>query len=104
MTELDPTTISPKTARAAHVVDLLDRTEAALVAYATRSLGGDLDAGKDAVQETFLRLCRHPDALDLGRPWLYTAVRNFCIDRRRPLEPQRHPQPILQPMAQSILR
>lgn len=62
----------------------LDRFEHPLVAYATR-ICGDLDAARDAVQETFLRLCREPRAKVESRlaPWLYTVCRRLAIDERR---------------------
>jgi RNA polymerase sigma-70 factor (ECF subfamily) len=49
---------------------------------------GDGDAAQDAVQETFLRLCREQESLlhssgnSLGG-WLATVLRNHCIDRLR---------------------
>ena len=37
---------------------LVNRYERPLLAYAGRMLGGDWQGAQDAVQETFLRLCR----------------------------------------------
>lgn len=54
--------------------------------YATRLLG-DPVAAEDVVQETLIRLWRHPDVLTNGkgsvRSWLLTVVRNIVIDRSR---------------------
>ena len=43
---------------------------------------GDTDTVEDIVQDCFVRLIEHQEA---GNPkaWLYTAVRNACIDRIR---------------------
>lgn len=58
----------------------------ALLAYATRLLG-DRAAAEDIVQETLIRVWRHPDALTNGRGsargWLLTVTRNLCTDRIR---------------------
>lgn len=77
----------PSEPRAEHVrwvEAALERYERPLVSYATRLLG-DSEAARDAVQETFLRLCRaERDEID-GRlaPWLYTVCRRVAIDVRR---------------------
>ena len=58
--------------------------EGALVRYATQ-ITGDLDRGRDVVQDTFLRLCKQdPHQLD-GRlaQWLFTVCRNRALDIRR---------------------
>jgi RNA polymerase sigma-70 factor (ECF subfamily) len=58
--------------------------EGALVRYATQ-ITGDLDRGRDVVQDTFLRLCKQdPEELD-GRlaQWLFTVCRNRALDIRR---------------------
>ncbi len=58
--------------------------EGALVRYATQ-ITGDLDRGRDVVQDTFLRLCKQdPEQLD-GRlaQWLFTVCRNRALDIRR---------------------
>ena len=60
---------------------LLERHEGALVRYAARLLG-DVERGRDVVQETFLKLWREPpkgDEDDLG-PWLFTVCRNLAFD------------------------
>ena len=80
---------------------LLDRYERPLVRYAW-SILGDLEAARDVVQETFIRLCRREesedrnlksdgDALHLDCParhteaWLFTVTRNLSIDHQRKL-------------------
>jgi RNA polymerase sigma-70 factor (ECF subfamily) len=74
----------------------LDAHEAALLRYAQRLLGGDLEAARDVVQDTFLRLCKQPRrrVADHPREWLFTVCRNRALDlkarrdrlRRAPLE------------------
>ncbi len=56
-----------------------------LVAYACRMLNGDLDRAEEAVQETFLRLCREQrDEVDGHlRAWLFTVCRSRVIDMQR---------------------
>jgi RNA polymerase sigma-70 factor (ECF subfamily) len=58
----------------------------ALLAYATR-LTGDRAMAEDVVQETLVRVWKHPDVLVNGRGsvrgWLLTVVRNIVIDRAR---------------------
>jgi RNA polymerase sigma-70 factor (ECF subfamily) len=66
------------------VAEALDRHERPLIRYATWLLG-DLDAARDVVQETFLRLCRE-DPARLGErlaPWLFTVCRNLALDARK---------------------
>ena len=70
--------------RAAWVHELLAEYEQPLTQYAAR-LTGNLEAARDVVQETFLRLCRlEPGSID-GRvaAWLYTVCRNRALDVRR---------------------
>ena len=58
--------------------------EGAMVRYATQ-ITGDLDRGRDVVQDTFLRLCKQdPQQLD-GRlaQWLFAVCRNRALDIRR---------------------
>ena len=58
--------------------------EGALVRYATQ-ITGDLDRGRDVVQDTFLRLCKQdPEELD-GRlaQWVFAVCRNRALDIRR---------------------
>jgi RNA polymerase sigma factor (sigma-70 family) len=65
------------------VVEALDRHERPLIRYA-KWLLGDLEAARDVVQETFLRLCREDPARIGGHlaPWLFTVCRNLAIDAR----------------------
>lgn len=65
--------------------ELINRHERALLAYASRMLGGDWQSAQDAVQETFLRLCREPRSkiADRVRPWLFTVCRSRVIDMQR---------------------
>lgn len=58
----------------------------ALLTYATRLLG-DRSAAEDVVQETLIRVWRHPEVLTNGkgstRGWLLTVARNLVTDRVR---------------------
>src|SRR5262245_35280887 len=62
----------------------VSRYERPLTRYATR-LVGDLERGRDVVQETFLKLSREKQ--DRIEPylaeWLYTVCRNRALDVRR---------------------
>ena len=60
------------------------RYERPLVAYAAH-ITGRLDAARDVVQETFVRLCAADRADVEGRlaAWLFTVTRNGAIDYRR---------------------
>lgn len=60
------------------------RYERPLVAYAARIVG-DLDGGRDVVQDCFLRLCgQDREALaDHLAEWLFAVCRNLALDRRR---------------------
>ncbi len=62
----------------------LERYERPLVSYA-RSITGDLESARDAVQETFLRLARQDfKALEPRlAPWLFFVCRNCAIDHCR---------------------
>jgi len=64
--------------------DVLDRFERPLVAYVHRRIG-DLEAARDIVQESLLRLCRADPPPGEGhlRPWLYRVSRNLAIDHLR---------------------
>jgi RNA polymerase sigma-70 factor (ECF subfamily) len=59
----------------------------ALLAYARSLSGGDRSRAEDIVQETFIRACRHPEALDpqrgSPRPWLFTVARHVAVDAHR---------------------
>jgi RNA polymerase sigma-70 factor (ECF subfamily) len=63
---------------------ILDRFEGPLVRYAMR-ITGNLERGRDVVQETFLRLCREPVVAtrDSLPQWLFTVCRRLAIDVRR---------------------
>ncbi|WP_232247197.1 sigma-70 family RNA polymerase sigma factor [Kitasatospora azatica] len=81
-----------RAARAAEHVDervmraVYQEHGAAVLKFAL-SLIYDRQRAEDVVQETFLRLWRHPEALlaeDLSiRPWLFTVARRIVIDARR---------------------
>lgn len=52
---------------------------------------GRMDQAQDAAQETFLRLWRHWDGIDVQggvKTWLYRTVTNVCIDEIRRRKPQ----------------
>ncbi len=88
---------------------VMDRHEGPLLRYAARILG-DLELGRDVVQETFLRLWRSDKA---GRDdhlteWLFTVCRNRALDVRRKEQrmtrlsehaEQTQPSPTLSPSA-----
>lgn len=63
----------------------VDRFERPLLAYACRMLGGDWAQAQDAVQETFLRLCRAERAEIEPRlaAWLFSVCRSRVIDMQR---------------------
>lgn len=67
------------------VADAFARYERPLLAYACRLLGGDFDAAQDAVQETFMRLCREDPEKIAGRlaAWLFSVCRTRVIDMKR---------------------
>src|SRR3990172_8871275 len=66
----------------------LRRFEAPLLRYAARLLGSE-EAARDAVQETFLRLCQADRARvdDHLAQWLYTVCRTRAVDARRKERP-----------------
>lgn len=72
------------TAKSRWIVDALERHESALLRYARWTLG-DIEAAREVVQETFLRLCKEePQKIgDHLAQWLYTVCRNLAIDTRR---------------------
>jgi RNA polymerase sigma-70 factor (ECF subfamily) len=97
----------PSSVDASELPALLDRYERPLVRYAW-SILGDLEAARDVVQETFIRLCRRQQADrdresgikgqgSDGEPipsdscgkhteaWLFTVTRNLSIDHQRKL-------------------
>jgi RNA polymerase sigma-70 factor, ECF subfamily len=67
------------------VADSFVRYERPLLAYACRMLGGDFSAAQDAVQETFVRLCREDRAKIEARlaAWLFSVCRSRVIDMKR---------------------
>ncbi len=64
---------------------VMGRYEGPLLRYAARILGGDLELGRDVVQETFLRLWQsdHAGRDDHLAEWLFTVCRNRALDVRR---------------------
>ena len=68
---------------------IVDRYERPLLAYANRMLSGDFDAAQDAVQETFLRLCREDPSKIQSRvaAWLFSVCRSRVIDMQRTKRP-----------------
>ena len=62
----------------------LEQFEHPLIRYATR-LVGDVDRGRDVVQDVFMKLCREGPERPTGHlaAWLYTVCRNRAIDVRR---------------------
>jgi RNA polymerase sigma-70 factor (ECF subfamily) len=62
----------------------LERYERPLISYA-KEITGDLEAARDAVQETFLRLSRQDVAALEPRlaPWLFFVCRNCALDHNR---------------------
>ncbi len=64
---------------------MVDRYERPLLAYASRLFGGDGTLAQDAVQETFLRLCREDREAIESRvaAWLFSVCRTRVIDIRR---------------------
>lgn len=70
---------------------IVARYEAPLVAFARQTLGGAHHDAEEAVQDAFVRalssLRAHPEREIALKPWLYTIVRNACLDRLR--RPQR---------------
>jgi RNA polymerase sigma-70 factor (ECF subfamily) len=65
--------------------DALVQFEGPLLQYATRLAGGDLESARDAVQDTFLRLCDQArgDVQARLKPWLFTVCRNLILDHHR---------------------
>ena len=66
------------------------RYERPLCQYAYR-MTGNYDHARDAVQDTFLKLCRAaPPEPDRLAPWLFRVCRNRCIDvlrKEKPMQP-----------------
>ena len=72
------------TERGRWIRSAVERYEGPLLRYAAR-LTGNLDLGRDVVQDTFLRLCREDRANVDGHlaEWLFTVCRNRALDVRR---------------------
>ncbi|MDZ4861497.1 MAG: sigma-70 family RNA polymerase sigma factor [Candidatus Hydrogenedentes bacterium] len=70
--------------RATQVREALDRYERPLVRYALR-YAGNLESARDAVQDTFLKLCSADADVMNGKlaGWLFTVCRNRALDARR---------------------
>ena len=94
---------------------VMDRHEGPLLRYATRILGGDLELGRDVVQETLLRLWRSDrTGLEDHLPeWLFRVCRNRALDVRRKERrmtrlseqaEQTRPSPALSPSAVALKR
>lgn len=75
---------------ASWIQPILDRYEAPLLHYAVRLLG-DVDRARDAVQETFLGLCRCDRSRidDHLAAWLFRVCRHRALDIRRKERPVR---------------
>ncbi len=69
---------------------IVDRYQRPLLAYANRMCFGDFEAAQDAVQETFLRLCREdpPKIRSRVSAWLFSVCRSRVIDMQRTKRPQ----------------
>ena len=59
-----------------------------LCLYAMHYLGGDVDRAEDVVQDCFVKLWQKETAND--KSFLFTAVRNACIDQLRRNDPLCH--------------
>jgi len=59
--------------------------EGPLLRYAARLSNGDMERARDAVQDTFIRLCRQEQekVADHLAPWLYRVCRNRVLELRR---------------------
>lgn len=68
----------------AWVRDAIDKHQSALIRYA-HSILHDGEQARDAVQETFIKLCKQqPQELtDHLAPWLFRVVRNQCLNMLR---------------------
>jgi RNA polymerase sigma-70 factor, ECF subfamily len=67
------------------IAAVVDRFERPLLAYANRLFGCDHGKAQDAVQETFLRLCREDRKAIESRiaAWLFSVCRTRVIDMQR---------------------
>lgn len=82
------------------IIDLVEAHERPLCRYA-RSLCGDDATARDAVQETFLRLCKGDRRKIEGHEaaWLYRVCRSRVLDLRKKEKPMR----TLSPKHQAVL-
>ena len=75
----------PECDQAPWVESALETYERPLLRYAMRWCRGDLERARDAVQDTFLRLCSQPreQVEDHLAQWLFTVCRNRLIELLR---------------------
>ncbi len=68
------------------------RYERPLVAYARALLRGDWELAKDAVQDTFVQLCKQPwpEIESKAEGWLFLVCRNRCLDLVQRWEARMH--------------
>jgi RNA polymerase sigma factor (sigma-70 family) len=83
--------MSPRAETAGWIDELVQRHEQQLCRYAY-SLLGSVSAAQDAVQETFLRLCRETPARLRGHEaaWLFRVCRSRALDalrKEKPMQP-----------------
>jgi RNA polymerase sigma factor (sigma-70 family) len=66
------------------IAEALERYQTSLVRYSTWIVG-DIDAAREIVQETFLRMCKEEPAKISAHlaQWLFTVCRNLSLDARR---------------------
>ncbi|MAE66621.1 MAG: RNA polymerase subunit sigma-24 [Phycisphaeraceae bacterium] len=81
----------PSNRHAQWILAAVDEYEAPLNRFATRMLV-DADLAREAVQDTFLALCREasPPPTERLKQWLYKVCQNRCVDlirRHRPTAP-----------------
>lgn len=67
------------------VAKVFDASHQKLINYATSLFSGDRDSAIDAVQETFLRLCKQErsNIESYIEPWLFRTCRNYIFDQLR---------------------
>jgi len=67
------------------VQNALDEHGSALLRYAVRLLGGDVETAHDVVQDTFVKLCtaNQDEISNHLAAWLYTVCRNRALDIKR---------------------
>jgi RNA polymerase sigma-70 factor (ECF subfamily) len=65
--------------------EALAEYEGPLLRYAVRLSNGDVERARDAVQDTFIRLCQQErrNVADHLAPWLYRVCRNRVLELRR---------------------